>query len=385
VANTGINVQPVSRGRVLRDFIRLPATIYRDDPLWVPPIPFERNLYFSKRNPVFREKEVALWIACRNGRPVGRISAQIDPEAPATGCFGCLESEDDPVVFAALFDTVEEWLAQRGAAEMVGPFSLSINDECGLLVDGFDDPPMAMMPHGRRYYGARCLEQGVVRATDLLAYRFRLDREFSPRAERIVRRARRNRRITLRSIPPGSVGKHIRPIMEIFNDGWSGNWGFDPMSEESAEFLAGQMKHLLMDGMIWMADVDGRPAAIAITIPNFNEALVPLRNGLKPLAVLKFANMFLRKKFTSARTPLMGVRKEFHGSVFGAELALSVIDATRDSLRHLGIETLEISWILEDNASTRHIVEELVGGDLYKRYRIYSKPLRPAPGLGAAQ
>lgn len=380
--NGEIRLEVVTQGRLLRAFINLPARLYRDDPAWVPPIPFERKLYFSKRNPLFHEKDISLWVAHCNGRVVGRISAQIDPAAPMRGYIGCLEGEDNPAVFDGLLNVAESWLRERGATIMLGPFSLSINDECGLLVEGFDDPPMAKMPHGRPYYDAHCLRHGLTKETDLLAYRFEIDKEFSPLAARVLRRAQSNKRITLHSIRPLDVGKHIQSLMDIFNDGWSDNWGFDPVSAESAEFVADQMKHILMDGLIWMADVDGKSAAMMITIPNFNEALVPIRNGLSPWGVLKSANMFLRKKFASARTPLLGVRKEFQGTVLGAELALSLTHATQDSLRGFGFRLLELSWILEDNAPTRHIVEDLVGGELYKRYRIYSKSLEAAADLG---
>jgi hypothetical protein len=384
MTGTDVRVEPAREGPALRDFIRLPSRIYRDDPAWVPQLAFERKQYFSERNPVYREKQVALWTAYRDGRPVGRISAQASAKSPVVGHFGCLECEDDPATVDALFRTAEQWLASRGATQIAGPFSLSINDECGLLVEGFDDPPMAMMPHGRRYYDTHMRRQGLAKSADMLAYLFDLRQPFTPLAENMVKRAFRNPRISLRSIRPKDIGKNVISIMEIFNDGWRNNWGFEPMSPETARFIAEQMRHVLMDGMVWMADYDGQPAAIAVTMPNVNQALSPLRHSPAPIGILKTANILLRKKFTTARIPLMGVRKEFQGSVSGAELVLAATGAARDAVLALGIESVEMSWVLEENAPTRHIIEQLVGGEMYKRYRIYSKPIGPVDGQAGA-
>jgi hypothetical protein len=291
MTGTDVRVEPAREGPALRDFIRLPSRIYRDDPAWVPQLAFERKQYFSERNPVYREKQVALWTAYRDGRPVGRISAQASAKSPVVGHFGCLECEDDPATVDALFRTAEQWLASRGATQIAGPFSLSINDECGLLVEGFDDPPMAMMPHGRRYYDTHMRRQGLAKSADMLAYLFDLRQPFTPLAENMVKRAFRNPRISLRSIRPKDIGKNVISIMEIFNDGWRNNWGFEPMSPETARFIAEQMRHVLMDGMVWMADYDGQPAAIAVTMPNVNQALSPLRHSPAPIGILKTANI----------------------------------------------------------------------------------------------
>ena len=375
LGKTGIEVLEARKGRTFRDFLSLPAKLYREDPYWVPPIPFERRIYFSDKNPIFHEKEIQLWTAYKNNKPVGRISAQISARDSSIGNFGCVESEDDPEVFQALFHNAECWLKERGAKIIIGPFNLSINDECGLPVEGLDSHPMVMMPYGRVYYEANFCLQGYEKSTDLLAYEFEIANAFSSIADRIIARASKNPRLRLRSIRPGDLPQNIQTIMEIYNDGWGRNWGFEPMTIQSAEYLAGQMKHVLIDGMIWIADVDGKPAAIALSIPNLNEALVPLKKGFSISSMAKMAGILLKKKYKSARTPLMGIRQEFHNTTIGAELALSVINATRSSLRELAIDTLEISWILEGNAPTRHIVESLIGARLYKRYRIFSKSL----------
>src|ERR1044072_9165286 len=348
-----VRVIQVTDPKRLRDFLKIPARVYRDDPAWVPPMPREREAYFDRSaNPIFGRKEVALWVAYDGDHPVGRISAQCDRSAApgnAAGHFGCLECVDDQAAFAMLFDAAEAWLRRFRAAEMSGPYSLSVYDECGLLVDGFTTPPSFMMPHGRPYYAAQVERLGFKKTIDLLAYDYDLTNEFRPLAKRILERARGNSQIRVRPVQPKDFAREIPVITSVFNDGWSGNWGFEPISDATADLMAKSVKPLLMRNMVWIADLDDQPAAVAMTLPNLNEALMRLRRPGVIGKWIGFAKQVIFKDFTTARTPLIGIRREHHRTKVGAELAIAVMDASRSGALGHGITHSELSWVLEDN------------------------------------
>ena len=363
-------------GKELRDFIGLQNALNRNDPTWVVRPGFERGSYFSRKgNPLFREKDVALFVAYEGDRAVGRISAQSEPGGGTEGQFGCFESIEDAGVTRALFAHAADWLKAGGATSMVGPFSLSINDECGVLVEGFDTPPVFLMPHNPAYYDGLCKGAGLEPAMDMLAYSFPLVPPFPPLAQKILQRVEKSGRIKLREVPPKAFGDEIQTIIEIFNDGWSGNWGFEPISVAAANHLASEVKPLLMRNMVWIADYDGQPAAVALSLPNLNEALAKLKPGAGIGAWLSVIKQVLTKSFKTARIPLFGLRKQFHGTSAAAELAVSILDVSRRGGLGHGMTWSEISWILETNAPMRAIIEDLFGASQYKRYRVYSKPV----------
>jgi hypothetical protein len=373
-----IRVIEVVDPKHLRDFLKVPARVYQDDPAWVPPMPSEREAYFNRtKNPIFRQKEVALWVAYDGDHPVGRISGQRDRGAAPghAGHFGCLECVDDEAAFAMLFDAAEAWLRRSRAAEMSGPYSLSINDECGLLVDGFTTPPSFMMPHGKPYYAPHLDRLKFKKTIDLLAYDYDLANEFRPIAKRILERARGNPRIRVRAVQPKDFAGQVAAIISVFNDGWSGNWGFEPISNATADLMAKSVKPLLMRNMVWIADFDEVPAAVAINLPNLNEALIRLRRPGVIGKWIGFARQLIFKDFTTARTPLIGIRREYHRSNLGAELAMALMDASRSGALSHGITHSELSWVLENNMQMRRIIEEVIGGVAYKTYRIFSKAI----------
>ena len=233
---TSLRIQPVEDRRALKQFLLMPARLYAGDPNWVQPLLFERLEHLDpKKNPYFEHAEVAYWLALRGERPVGRISAQVDRlhlerHGDATGHFGFLEGEDDGEVFAALFEAAEAWLSARGMRRARGPFTLSINDETGLLVDGFDTPPYLMMGHVPRYYGGRVEEQGYRKARDLIAYAFDVAAPPPPRARRMLERLSKGAGLSFRPIDMRRFDQELQTIVDIFNDAWSDNWGFVPMT-----------------------------------------------------------------------------------------------------------------------------------------------------------
>ncbi len=378
---TSLRIQPVEDRRALKQFLLMPARLYADDPNWVQPLLFERLEHLNpKKNPYFEHAEVAYWLAFRGARPVGRISAQVDRlhlerHGDATGHFGFLESGDDPEVFAALFEAAEAWLRVRGMRRATGPFSLSINDEAGLLIEGFDTPPCLMMGHAPRYYGPRVEEQGFRKARDLIAYDFDVTAPFPPRARHMLERLSKGAGLSFRPIDMRRFDQELQTIVDIFNDAWSDNWGFVPMTPAEVRYMGKNLKPIVRAEHAWIGEVAGEPVAMTVTLPNLNEAIADLHGRLLPFG---WAKLLWRLKVRGPRTgrmPLMGVRKQYHGTARGAALALGVIDAVCSwHATHSGARRAELSWVLEDNRPTHDIIE-LVGGRPYKTYRVYEKTL----------
>lgn len=372
-----VTVRPVMSYRDMGKFIDVPWRIYANDPLWVPPLRLERRFHFSRFNPFFKHGEWQAWVAYQNGQPVGRISAQIDSlhqerYGADSGHFGLLECIDDSEVFAALILNAEAWLASRQTRHVSGPFNLSINQECGILVDGFDTPPVIMMPHSPRWYGRLLEEQGYLPAKDLLAYKVRVDFEI-PRVMQVLIN-RFASKITLRTLKRNHFDEEMETLRDIFNDAWSENWGFIPFTREEFAELGTSLRLLLPDEFIQIAEVDGKAAAFMVGLPNLNEVLIELNGSLFPFGWLKMIKKIRNKEIRTGRIPLMGVRKQFHNTPLGLALACLVIDAPRQAGIARGIQEVEMSWILEDNVAMRGILDS-IGSEQYKRYRIYGKTL----------
>lgn len=387
-ASGGLEVRPVERAADLGAFIRVPERINRHDPAWIPPLRLERRLHLASRNPYFRHAEWQAWIALRGGRPAGRISAQVDRlhrerHGADTGHFGFLDGEDDPGVFAALLAAAEAWLAARGTRRVTGPFNLSINHDCGLLVEGFDTSPAVMMPHNPPWYGERLEEQGYNAAVDLLAFWIRTDFRH-PRVMEAARR-RYGRRLTVRPLERRRLAAELAILRDLFNDAWEENWGFVPFTAEEFEDLGHTLKLLVPDDLIQIAELDGEPAAFIVAMPDLNHAIRDLDGRLMPAG---WARLLWRLKvggLRRGRVPLMGVRRRHQGGPLGAALALEVIAAVQQALWNRGITGVELSWILEGNTGMRTILES-IGSTVYKRYRLYRKVLPGATtaGTGAA-
>ena len=373
-----LNVVEVKGKSALKEFIRLPWSLYTDDPMWVPPLMLERRMHLSPKNPYFEHAKFCSWITYRNGQPVGRISAQIDRlhidrYQDGTGFFGMLEAEDDRSTFNLLLETAESWLHNQGMQRISGPFNLSINQELGLLVDGFDTPPSMMMGHARPYYAERIEENGYQKEKDLLAYIIDSDFEMTSAAKRIT--ARVKDRLRIRRLQKSNFMNELEIIRNIFNDAWSQNWGFVPWTEAEFEHLGKDLKMLADEELVKIAEVDGKPAAFIVVLPNINEIIRDLNGRLLPCGWLKMLWRLKVKYPKSARIPLMGVLSKYHDSLMGAALAFGVIAGVKQPGLKRGIKKVELSWILEDNKGMRNIIES-IGGRVYKTYRIYSKQLK---------
>jgi len=379
-ARSALTIRAVESPADREAFIRLPWEIYRDDPAWVPPLLMERRDHLNpKKNPFFQRAEARFWLALRDGRPVGRISAQVnrahlEAHRDATGHFGMLEAEDSAETFQALLKTVEGWLRGKGLQRIAGPFNLSINEESGLLVEGFEHPPSVMMGHARPYYARHLKACGYEKLKDLICYHYDARRDLPSGAARLLGKTMRAEALTIRPLDMGNYARDLGVIRDIFNDAWSENWGFIPMSEADLRHLAKELKPIVRPQSIAIAELEGEPVAMAIGLPNVNEAIADLNGRLLPCGWIKLLWRLKVKTTKTARVPLMGVRKAYHGSMLGATLALGVIDAIRQAQKALGMETGELSWILEDNLPMRRMIDEL-GGEAYKTYRVFGRAL----------
>jgi hypothetical protein len=375
-----VKIIPVDGKEAVRRFLDLPFRVFADDAQWVAPLYLERLEHLDpKKNPYFAHAEVQLFLAERNGEIVGRISAQIDRlhlerYNDATGFFGFIDAVDDGAVFAALIDAAKSWLRARGITRMRGPFNFSINDEMGLLIDGFDTAPRLFMAHARPYYQERIEALGLRKAVDVLAYDYDLQAPLTPLIERASRRAEKASRISVRPIDKSRVHEELAIIMAIFNDAWSDNWGFVPFTADELKALGNNLKMLVTGGYVAIASYDGEPAAMAVTLPNINEWIVGMNGRLMPLGWAKLLPKVIAKKPRTLRLPLMGVRRKHHDTAVGSALAFSVIMALRNYHRARGVERVEMSWVLEDNKGMRNIIET-AGAKAYKTYRIYEASL----------
>lgn len=369
-----VTVEVASR---LDDFIRVPFQLYAGDPNWVPPLMMERRDALKPGGtPYLRRAAVAMWIARRNGRVVGRISAQVDPanleRYPGVGHFGLLAAIDDAAVIDALIATAEAWLRSRGMTQCLGPMSLSINEELGLLVEGFDSPPMLMMPHDPPYIAAHLERLGYAKARDLLAYR--LDTAEVPQSMRRILARPLSGNVTLRTIKWAEYKDEVRRMVDIFNDAWAGNWGFLPFDAAEIELMARQLRPLIDKRLVWFAEVDGEPVAFIVCLPNLNEAIRDLDGRLLPFGWAKLLWRVKKRGLTSARVLLMGAQSRFDKTLLGGLLPFHLIAKAFEGVQAAGIRTLEFSWVLDTNQPMRTIAETVCGAP-YKTYRLYERAL----------
>jgi hypothetical protein len=366
-----------------RRFIDFPYRLHRGDPNWIPPLRRDaQTLIDRRRNPFFDHGEAEFWLAWRNGKPVGRISAQVnrlhlETHHDETGNFGMLEAVDDPTVFGALLETAESWLRERGMRRVVGPYNLSMNDEIGVLVSGFDSPPMVGMPYSPPYYAERLEEAGYAKAKDLHALRVGVDElltEHLERVERVTAQLRAAGRIGQRFLDPKRFAEEMRLALDIYNEAWTENWGFLPVGEREAKALIDQLAPILPPQGVIFGLVDGEAAAMLVALPNLNELLADLDGRLFPFG---WARLLWRLKFRKpkgARIILVGVRRRYRGSAISMALVTLMMGTLLKVGQERNVEMVEMSWILEDNKASLDSCLA-IGARLAKLYRIYSRAL----------
>jgi hypothetical protein len=383
MAERAIEVRPVRGRRDIERFIRVPFRVYEGDPNWVPLMFFyARQLLSRRKNAFFDHGEAELWIAWRDGEPVGRVSAQIntlhlDIHKDATGHFGFFEAIDDQAVFAALLETAEAWLRARGMKRVVGPYSFSINEEIGVLVEGFGDPPMVGMSHSPRYYAERLERAGYRKAKDVFA--FLLDREALMGGKlgemrKLLDRPQDDARLAVREMNMRRFAEEMREGIDIYNDAWNDNWGFVPVTRREVESMIRSVRAMVRPEYALFGEVDGRRVAMLMAVPNLNELLHDARGRLLPLGLYRLVRAYLTKQCGSARVGIMGVRREFRDSRIGMTLIARMIARFAEVAAKRDLKRGELSWVLEDNRASIGICQ-LVGGRRYKTYRIFQKAL----------
>jgi len=376
-----LTVRPISFEKPdVRAFLDVPFPLYRDDPNWVAPLYLERFDHFNpKKNPYFLHADVQMFLAERDGKPVGRISAQAcrlrkERYNDGVGQFGFLEAPDEPGAFKTLLDAAAAWLKTRGYTRLQGPFNFSINDEMGMLINGFDTPPNMLMGHGRPYYPSRMDALGFAKAKDVIAYDYEIAKPLPRAMQAMYEKALASSDLVIRPFEKKHMARDLDIVISIFNDAWSENWGFVPFTREELTKLGNDLKMLVSNDYIAIATWKGTPAAMAVSLPNLNDWIAGLNGRLLPFGWAQLAWGLLAKPPKSVRMPLMGVRKEYHGTLVGSALAIGVIDTVKKFHQGRGTAHGELSWILEDNMPMRRLIEQL-GGKPYKTYRVYEKAI----------
>ncbi|MCC3860636.1 hypothetical protein [Pseudemcibacter aquimaris] len=377
-----IEIKPAISKQDRKTFVTLLWDIYKGDPHWVPPLIMERmDAIDEKKNPYFLHAEVKLWIAYKDGKPVGRISAQIDElvekqHGLKTGHYGFFDCIDDQDVANALFDTALAWLREQGRTEVIGPFNLSINEETGMLVDGFEHSPRLLMGHARPYYEKLITNYGLGKVKDTWAYTLDISKPIlPPTIQKLVDRAVDKGQVTFRPINMDKYEEELRIILDIFNDAWIDNWKYIPFTEAELDHAVKELKMIIREDFTYIAEVDGIPQAMMVTLPNINEIIKDLDGKLFPFGVFKLLwRLKLKPSFKSVRVPLMGVRTEYQNSRLSGIMSFGLFEACRKSTEKLGCDTAELSWVLEENTRLSKLLET-IGCVKYKTYRLYQKDL----------
>ena len=373
-----LEIREVTGKKALKAFIRVPWSIYKDDPNWIAPLLFERKEALSSKNPFFKHAVWRAWIAYQDGKPVGRISAQIDELHQQrynnkTGFFGLIEAPDDFDIFSALFEAAENWLRENGMQHIVGPFNLGINQEVGILVEGFDTPPRIMTSHSPRYYGAAIETCGYQPAQDMLAYELDIHSYTSPVSMQDLI-SRNSDRVKVRQLDPKNKVADFDLMRDIFNDAWQDNWNFVPFTQEEFRTIGKELSMVVPADFMQIAEIDGEAAAFIVLLPDINEVSADLNGRLLPFGWAKLL-WRLKVRFPKAcRMPLMGVRQKYQKTIFGPTMAFMLIESVIVPGMSRKGETVEMSWILDSNKPTINIIEKF-GGKKTKRYRMYEKDL----------
>jgi GNAT superfamily N-acetyltransferase len=380
-----LTIRPVASKRDRQAFVNLPFRLYRDDPHWIPPLKGEAlGLITPEKNGWYSHAKAQLFLAERNGVVVGRISAHIDTLAldmpanqgfgPGTGQWGLMEAEDEGV-FRTLIEQAEQWLRDQGMTRVLGPISQSIWEEPGLLIEGYDHPPTVMMGHARPEYRGWIEAAGYRSVKQLLTYELDITREFPPIVQRIIKSGEKNPRISIRKVDKSRFDEEAAIILAILNDAWAANWGFVPLTQPEIKDVGVKLKPIVFNDLIRIAELDGKPVAFMITLPDLNEPLRGLGGSLFPFGWAKLLWWLRRPKVRTVRVPLMGVIKELQASRMASQLAFMMIEyIRRASVANYAATRGEIGWILDDNQGMRSIAET-IGCEVNKVYQVYEKAL----------
>lgn len=380
-----LSIRPVRTKADRKAFVDLPFRLYANDPNWVPPLKSEAlGLITPEKNGWFSHAQAQLYLAESGGRVVGRISAHIDTLAltmpaeqgfgPGTGFWGLFDAESAEIA-ARLIETAEGWLRDQGMTRALGPVSMSIWEEPGLLTSGYDHPPTVMMGHHNPVYRGWIEAAGYAAEKELLTYELDITQEFPPIIRRIIQSGEKNERIRIREVDKSRFEEEAAIILAILNDAWSDNWGFVPLTPPEIKDVGVKLKPIVFNDLIRIAEFDGRPVAFMITLPDLNEAIAPLKGNLLPFGWAKLLLWLRAPKVRTMRVPLMGVLKELQSSRLASQLAFMMIEYIRRvAVTRYGASRGEIGWILDDNQGMRSIADA-INSRVNKTYQIYARTL----------
>lgn len=380
-----ITLHPVKTKADRREFVELAYRLNRGDPAWVPPLKGEvYGLLTPGKNPWFEHGKAQLFVARRGERTVGRISAHIDELAlaqpaeqgmgPGTGNWGLLEAEDAEVAHA-LIAKAEDWLRGQGMTRALGPLSISVWDEPGLLIEGFDTPPAIMLGHNSALYQGWIEGEGYRPVKQLFNYGVEIVDGFPPLVNRIVAAGEKNVRIRLRRVDKKKFDAEAKLIMGILNDAWSDNWGFVPLTDSEIAYVGKKLKDIVFEDLIRVAEVDGEPVAFMIVLPNINELLIEMDGSLLPFNWARLLWWLRKPRSKRLRVPLMGVVKKLQNSRMASTLAFMMIEyIRRDGVANYGATQGDIGWVLDDNQGMV-AVADAINARRNRVYQLYDKML----------
>jgi GNAT superfamily N-acetyltransferase len=377
---SSVEIRPVRSRRELKRFVKVPFHLHCGHPQWVPPLIYDRMQFLDRgRNPYFEHAEAELFVAERDGKPVGRISAQIDREWDRTqggsdGMFGFFETVEDPAVAAALLGAAEAWLAERGRGRLLGPMDFTTNDEVGILIEGYELRPMILQNWHPPFYKELLEGLGYGKAMDLLMWYLELGElkegdQFAPEIHAAAEKALRDEGVTIRNFRKRDLPAEMRRFSEVYNEAWSRNWGFVPATEAEIEFHAKMLKQVLDEDWGFIAEKDGETVGVAFTLPDINQALAKTGGRLLPFGWARF--LLAKRRIDRVRVFALGVKDAYRHSGVAAGLYLKHLEAASPD----GVPGGETGWILETNEAMNRAMEGM-GGTVVKRYRIYEKALQ---------
>jgi len=375
----GLRIVPIKTRRELKRFVKVPFGLHRERPQWVPPLIFERMEFLDKsKNPYFEHAEAEYFVAERDGEPVGRISAQVDRrwdeyQGGSDGMFGFFEAAEDPEVASALLDAASGWVRERGRQRILGPMDFTTNDELGILIEGYEIPPMILQPWHPPYYRALIEAQGFTKVIDLLMWHLRLGElkegnEFHPLIHAAAEKARTEHGVTLRNMRKREMEAEVRRFMDVYNEAWGDNWGFVPITDAEVRFQAKNLKQILDEDWAFMAEKDGEVVGAALCLPDVNQVLARMNGRRLPFGWLRF--LLGRRRIDRIRVLALGVKHAYQHTGVAAGLYLKHLEAASPE----GVPAGEMGWILETNEAMNRAMEGM-GGKVVKRYRIYEGAL----------
>ncbi|MBX3734572.1 MAG: GNAT family N-acetyltransferase [Verrucomicrobiae bacterium] len=360
-----------------RRFLHVASRLRLNDPLWVAPLESEQHRVLGPGNPFHKHAAMELFVATGPAGDVGRLAVIEDRthnsiHGERTAFFGFFESVEDPAVSGALFNAAADWARHRGLDRLRGPMNPSINDECGLLVEGFDTPPAIMMPHNPPHHAHLLAASGFAKIKDLLAFQMRVADAPAAVLSRFLQKfARREPDVTLRALERRTLGIEVPKIRTVYNLAWEKNWGAVPLTPAEIDFLVERLAPLLVPGLVWVAEVRGEPAGFLLALPDFNQVLRRLRGRLLSVRLpLVLPDLLGWRQPDAIRMVALGVRHEFQGRGIESAMLAKTLEACRR--RHFA--TCEASWTLEDNTAVQRLIARF-GGRRHKTYRIFEKPL----------